>query len=329
MVVWYKVVDIGRAIRDIVQLFKHNFRSAEEEDSLDQPSYRDKMEMWRRNLEDQSDKEDIEPPTILELDEETIHDPLMPNLQAYREAIFKSPSYEWLTGSLRRDFLLIPADPDCMEIIRKEIAHAFPSSRQVSRKKVAGDFYVAFQVGWDPLAFIAEQEYPAQPGDSVLNALTITGPNTEAQALPCSQYIYQTWSVTGKLIMKFLGRVASDARGGRMTRHTGKHIDNVYISPGRDDLFPRSRNNLEAWINKRRFILLASGTVDSLVEIGQQLGWLGAALRSSPFETGMAFCKPYIRKLSSQESGRIFFRIDFVIETVQEDLKPSNCQCLV
>ena len=41
-------------------------------------------------------------------------------------------------------------------------------------------------------------------------------------------------------------------------------------------------------VSGRKFIVTAIGTADSVAEIGQQLAWLGAALRSSPFEVGVA-----------------------------------------
>ena len=40
-----------------------------------------------------------------------------------------------------------------------------------------------------------------------------------------------------------------------------------------------------------------SGTGDSLAELGQQFSWLGAALRSSPFEAGVAACSPCVRSI--------------------------------
>lgn len=39
----------------------------------------------------------------------------------------------------------------------------------------------------------------------------------------------------------------------------------------------------------------ATGIGDSLAEVAQQFAWLGAALRPSPFESGIAMCSPAIR----------------------------------
>lgn len=48
-----------------------------------------------------------------------------------------------------------------------------------------------------------------------------------------------------------------------------------------------------------RFVVTTTGTSDTIAEIGEQLAWLGAALRSSPFESGVAICFPTIRCSSS------------------------------
>jgi hypothetical protein len=45
----------------------------------------------------------------------------------------------------------------------------------------------------------------------------------------------------------------------------------------------------------------ATGIGDSLVEIAQQFAWLAAALRSSPFESGIAMCSPVIRNSSLKD----------------------------
>jgi len=45
-------------------------------------------------------------------------------------------------------------------------------------------------------------------------------------------------------------------------------------------------------------MVYATGIGDSLAEVPQQFAWLGSALRSSPFESGIAICSPAIRNLS-------------------------------
>lgn len=54
---------------------------------------------------------------------------------------------------------------------------------------------------------------------------------------------------------------------------------------------------LDARIEKFKFIVTTVGTGDSVAEIGQQFAWLGATLRSSRYETGVATCLPLLHNI--------------------------------
>lgn len=56
-------------------------------------------------------------------------------------------------------------------------------------------------------------------------------------------------------------------------------------------------------INGTKFEVDATGIGDSLAEVAQQFGWLGAALRSSPFTSGIARCTPTIRNLRLEKGN--------------------------
>ena len=74
-----------------------------------------------------------------------------------------------------------------------------------------------------------------------------------------------------------------------------------------------------------------------MAEIGEQLAWLGAALRSSPYDVGVAYCTPFISdiyvntglKLKNRTlpGTDILCKIDFVTECEDLPLKTSNGQC--
>ncbi|KAI9662604.1 MAG: hypothetical protein M1821_008771 [Bathelium mastoideum] len=73
---------------------------------------------------------------------------------------------------------------------------------------------------------------------------------------------------------------------------------------------------LNARIEERKFIITTIGTGDSLAEIGQQFAWLGAALRSSPFKTGVAISSAFVRAPASKftPSAEIRYQIGFKID---------------
>src|SRR2546421_2457706 len=90
-------------------------------------------------------------------------------------------------------------------------------------------------------------------------------------------------------------------------------------------------------MHNSKFMLEAVGTGDSVAEIGEQLAWLGAALRSSPYELGVAYCTPFISDIRVRNAPTLesvtqpwtdmFCKIDFIVTEGEEHLGPSNGQC--
>lgn len=57
-----------------------------------------------------------------------------------------------------------------------------------------------------------------------------------------------------------------------------------------------------AYIDGEKFVVEANGIADSVVEIGQQFAWLGAALRSSPFDSGITICQPSVERTNGENA---------------------------
>ena len=94
---------------------------------------------------------------------------------------------------------------------------------------------------------------------------------------------------------------------------------------------------LVGWIHDSKFMVEAFGTGVSVAEIGEQLAWLGAALRSSPYELGVASCTPFISNIHVDNAPHpvsgtpnvpgILCKTDFTVQESEERLEPSNGQC--
>jgi hypothetical protein len=79
------------------------------------------------------------------------------------------------------------------------------------------------------------------------------------------------------------------------------------------------------------------GTGDAVAEIGEQLAWLGAALRSSPYELGVSYCTPFISDIridnapppafGTSSACEVLCKIGFTVEQVVKHLETSNGQC--
>lgn len=138
-------------------------------------------------------------------------------LLAYRDFIFKSSAYEWLLASLRREILLTPAEPNCMDTIRRKIIESLPKFHKFSRKQSTEAYKITFGIEWDPLAFIREQGYREVPDKAIEIAITLTGSAKDAQALSCAQYLCQTWPLAGEHIIQLVKDVVRSRPGHRHT----------------------------------------------------------------------------------------------------------------
>jgi hypothetical protein len=111
------------------------------------------------NRDQNSNKDDVISHDDAGAEQEENEEAIMPQLLEYKGFIFEAPAYKWLLASIRREFLLTPAEPNVMGSIRKAIVTSLPSSHKISRKTSAAAYKVTFVVRWNPLAFVNEQEY--------------------------------------------------------------------------------------------------------------------------------------------------------------------------
>lgn len=80
-------------------------------------------------------------------------------------------------------------------------------------------------------------------------------------------------------------------------------------------------------------VVEASGIPDFVAEIGEQLAWLGAALRTPSSQTGVLYCVPSITNLTPMknpsENGQMGYRFDMDFKFHEPEILPSeaNGQC--
>ncbi|KPM44557.1 hypothetical protein AK830_g2031 [Neonectria ditissima] len=150
---------------------------------------------------------------------------------------------------------------------------------------------------WDLRQFIEDQEYIGAPEAIFDDIICLTGTSQQAQAMTVSEYMEQTWPAANESIRLLMKR---------------------YLS------FP----NADEWI-------VAKGQVDFLSDIGEQLGWLGSALRPSPVSEGVVTCSPHFSFFQVQQpsddgnSSNILAscRINFPIKPVNSTSSSSIGFC--
>lgn len=139
-------------------------------------------------------------------------------LISYKDFISKTPAYQWFVANVQRELRLEPATITEMEtvanIIRRRVC-SLPSVRYISRTRPPETCIIAFEIDWNPLAFVTEQHYPQEPHEAIAIAITLTGGARDAQALTSSQYLCQTWPINGEHTMQLVKDVVRGLPGSR------------------------------------------------------------------------------------------------------------------
>ncbi|EPS42448.1 hypothetical protein H072_3564 [Dactylellina haptotyla CBS 200.50] len=295
-------------------------------------NYTEKMDFWRDRTEyspdftvETEERPEAESPEMSADEEHTekgfgedIAKTEQRKIQIYRQFLSKTPAFEWLIGSLRRETVLSPTKPNSMDSIKNRIVRFLPSSTKVSKRESSETFRMVFTTDWNPLAFIDEQSYENEPSKAIERAITLTGSTRDAQALTCAQYLCQTWPSTGKYILQLVQDLLSGMVGTSFKR----------VLPD------NTRVMVSLWQSSLRAEVF--GTAHSIAEIGQQLAWLSSALRSSPRKVGVIAGLPSVLEIrvlnrlaieSTAANLRGFScKLGFAVE--DDDIRsPSNGQC--
>jgi hypothetical protein len=130
--------------------------------------------------------------------------------------ISKSPAYEWLLARVHKAIVLQPADPDRMAEVRKKIIECLPTLYVISRKHAPQGVKANFELNWDPIAFIREQEYSENPHEEIGRVITVTGHPNDAQATTCADYLSQTWPLVGEHVLHLIKLVMRSPPGHRV-----------------------------------------------------------------------------------------------------------------
>lgn len=99
---------------------------------------------------------------------------------------------------------------DILEDIREKILYALPSSHKVSRKAPSQEYKVTFELDWDSLSFVKEQQYTENPDEAPERAIILTGSANDPLAIIPGEYLFRTWPATGKYVMRLITNVVSN-----------------------------------------------------------------------------------------------------------------------
>ena len=332
--------------RKILDSFEQKYHNEEDisRRHLDRMPLADVMMRWFTNMESAGEPSSPEaPPDHSTNDSTEIHleeieeDVELPGLDEYRSLINKTAAYDWLLGRLQREFFMAPGCADAMQEIGARVSALFPTSYKVSKRTAPPAQRVVYEFDVDLRAFFKSQDFDETPAEVMEKVITITGNKGCTQALPCAQYLQQTWPSTASKVLEITKSVMEGPDGETHTRECFRisyMTLNIKCFAG---ILPDG-TRLQARIEASKLIANTVGPGHSVIEIGEQLAWLSTALQCSPYDLGVTYCRPSITDINTNEyedygdtegipSVEIVCRISYAFERQTGAVDLSHGQC--
>ena len=142
-----------------------------------------------------------------------------------------------------------------------------------------GQYRASLKMQWDVLGFMEDQFRDSDvPNTALGSVVIISGSSKHSQATSCKEYIAQNWPAHGLEILDALQDAldspTNTSQSEIVARTDGKDVHSDGASSGHAEL--------EIDVTLKMLVLkIESITPDIIVDIVQQLAWMGAALRTS------------------------------------------------
>ncbi|KAG9230363.1 hypothetical protein BJ875DRAFT_158352 [Amylocarpus encephaloides] len=237
------------------------------------------------------------------LDEDEDEDYAVTHFPEAWQFLTSSHAYVWLLARLKTEMLLTKSDGTPADTIRRDIMKGLASRL---RKHGYGQTMskARFQLSWSLPRFLMQQ-YPEERVPRLDSLITIIASGEDVQALTCAQYMSQVWPITGPETLV--------AVQGALDKGPGQSFKAVMTD--------KTRITLE--INDSTVSAIVKGTDPAIAEIGQQLAWLGAALRPSPSDK-MAYSTP---RLVLSTTVELTFALEFQVTEFIHRESQQNGSC--
>ena len=130
-------------------------------------------------------------------------------LPQYEAFIKHSEAYKWLVSKIGQHDKLMFGDTNIMSEIGSKILSAFREQKLLTRMSRSRPSLVkmTFVIDWNIMDFIHCLPHPG--ADFLGKILCLTGTWDEAQTATVSEYVRQTWPVTGEHILSLLDEIFS------------------------------------------------------------------------------------------------------------------------
>ncbi|UNI18220.1 hypothetical protein JDV02_004502 [Purpureocillium takamizusanense] len=277
--------------------------------------------------------------------------------ERYRDILQDPEEENWVLSSLTRYRGLRGIDPLDKKAIRRSVFTAlrtkakgksvranqrYADPARITRNMDAPTSDTHFEVQWNPVAFVNEVRIPSSEDDVpwprehdgaggikqksnlplIARLITVTGNQHRVQALPCREYMIQTWPLP--------------------TSNTPKEplpmppllslIRRLIDAPNADHT---EELPWGSWMRARLgdggvLCVSVHGTDYEIAEVSEQLGWLGSALRTPAQKGGLSICYSELTAgppgLNQSESGSAFsMRLEFSEKQIDLDTGLNMC----
>ncbi|KAK5994856.1 hypothetical protein PT974_03242 [Cladobotryum mycophilum] len=250
---------------------------------------------------------------------------VQPEDRDYWQILTNSYASAWLHLILERDLSLRGITPWAMTDVR---CHVLKELRAHSLKHSSGSatpgvpwveempnlspqlYTVHFSSDWDPVSFLEQEFDEGNSRDLLSQAITVTGDVNTMQALPCEEYIRQTWPITGSNLLKLIQDIVCKP-------------DKVHEVALTKDTF------VVAYLGHDGLHLNADGIEFDIASIAEQLAWFACALQPSDRESS-CFYQPHLNfkspssQIMSPVSGAIHCHISGLEQSALDKGEDAN-----
>ncbi|KFY02671.1 hypothetical protein O988_01997 [Pseudogymnoascus sp. VKM F-3808] len=212
------------------------------------------------------------------------------DLSMYNGIILKSPSYEWLLSSLKKERFLQWGSRH----IRQKILDRLPTGT-ISKRRPLGVCEVTFNLQLDNTTDKGNGLFTKLITSEILlsKLIAVTGYQKQSQALTVEQYLHQTWPTYSLQLLDILQKAIIT------------YCDHDFVFPDKSQLNARTRGS--------HFIITAIGPAQFIAECAEQLAWLQAVLHSNSRNLA-GYCVPSI----------VNYRVD-TTQSSSKQLKHKHC----
>ncbi len=199
---------------------------------------------------------------------------------------------------------------DKLAVIKSHVLKALSASGE-------NQYCALLKTQWDILGFMEDQFRENDFPNSALGpVVTIIGSAQHAQATTCSEYIRLNWPAHGSKVLGALqDALKSTSRKSQLSIVARVDDGSVF-----DDGASSRHAELEFNVTHGYcFINIKSGTPDIIVDVVQQLAWMGSALRTSS-DDRVQYCEPKLeRALKAEGSEPAMFNVTYEMSSLGEE----------